>query len=55
MSRCVEMLGRGAVDVAPLISLVAPLSEGVACFERLRSRDRSLIKIILTPGEHHAP
>lgn len=54
MPRCVEMLGRGAVDVAPLISFVAPLSEGVACFERLRSRDRSFIKIILTPGEQHS-
>jgi threonine dehydrogenase-like Zn-dependent dehydrogenase len=51
MPRCVEMLAGGVVDVQPLINFTAPLSQGVACFERLRSRDRSLVKIILAPDE----
>jgi threonine dehydrogenase-like Zn-dependent dehydrogenase len=51
MPRCVEMLADGVVDVQPLINFIAPLSQGVACFARLRSRDRSLVKIILAPGE----
>jgi L-iditol 2-dehydrogenase len=50
MPRCVEMLADGALNVEPLINFAAPLSEGVACFDRLRSGDRSLIKIILTPA-----
>jgi L-iditol 2-dehydrogenase len=48
--RCVAMLAAGAVDVAPLINLVAPLAEGAAFFDRLRGRDRSLVKVLLAPG-----
>jgi L-iditol 2-dehydrogenase len=49
MPRCVAMLASGAVDVEPLINAVVPLAEGVAFFDRIRSRDRSLIKVILVP------
>lgn len=48
--RCVDMLAAGAVDVKPLIHAVAPLSQGVAYFARLRQRDRSLVKVLLAPG-----
>jgi L-iditol 2-dehydrogenase len=48
--RCIDMLARGAVDVKPLISIVAPLEEGPRWFERLHAREANLIKVILTPG-----
>jgi L-iditol 2-dehydrogenase len=46
---CIELLSRGAINVAPLISAVAPLDEGVAYFERLYSHDPQLMKVILQP------
>jgi L-iditol 2-dehydrogenase len=46
---CIDMLARGAVDVASLISTVAPLEEGPALFERLHRRDPLLMKVILQP------
>lgn len=49
--QCIEMLSRGAVDVKPLISMVAPLEEGPQWFERLHSREANLMKVILAPGE----
>jgi L-iditol 2-dehydrogenase len=47
--RCIEMLASGAVDVKPLISVVAPLEEGPVWFERLHERQPNLMKVILTP------
>jgi L-iditol 2-dehydrogenase len=46
---CLDMLARKSVDVRPLISAVAPLSEGNAWFQRLYEREPSLMKVILTP------
>ncbi len=48
--RCIEMLASGAVNVKPLISVVAPLEEGPVWFERLHERQPNLMKVILTPG-----
>ena len=39
----------GAIDVDPLISAVAPLSEGADWFNRLYGREPGLMKVILTP------
>jgi L-iditol 2-dehydrogenase len=47
---CIDMLARGAVDVAPLISAVAPLSDAAAWFGRLRQREPGLMKVIVEPG-----
>ncbi len=47
---CIDMLSRGAVDVKPLISRVAPLGEGPEWFERLHAREANLMKVILTPN-----
>ena len=44
-----DLIARGAVDVEPLISAVAPLAEGVLWFERLRRGASELIKVILVP------
>lgn len=45
----IELLASGAVDVAPLISAVAPLEEGQSWFDRLHRADEGLMKVILTP------
>ena len=42
-------MARGVVQVGPLISAVAPLSEGAAWFARLRAGQENLIKVILEP------
>ena len=47
---CIELLSSGTVDVDPVISAVAPLSEGAAWFERLRSGP-GLMKVVLAPTE----
>jgi L-iditol 2-dehydrogenase len=46
---CIGMLASGAVDVTPLISVVAPLTEGAHWFARLRSPDAGLFKVLLQP------
>ncbi|UCC67344.1 MAG: galactitol-1-phosphate 5-dehydrogenase [Armatimonadota bacterium] len=46
---CLDMIARGAVKLEPLISAAAPLSEGAAWFERLRSKEPGLMKVILRP------
>jgi L-iditol 2-dehydrogenase len=43
------LLAAGAVDVAPLISAVAPLHEGQAWFDRLHRGGEGLMKVVLTP------
>ncbi len=48
--RCIELLAEGKVQVASLISRVAPLDEGAQWFERLHAREANLTKVILTPG-----
>jgi len=46
---CLDLLARGAVQVAPLISAVAPLAEGAAWFDRLYRKEPGLLKVVLTP------
>lgn len=46
---CIELLARGAMRVEPLMSAVAPLSEGPAWFHRLYNREANLMKVILQP------
>ncbi len=47
--RCIELLASGQIEVQPLISAVAPLSEGPAWFDRLYRREGNLMKVILRP------
>lgn len=47
---CLELLARGAIKTEPLISAVAPLSEGAAWMDRLYAGDPGLIKVVLQPG-----
>lgn len=44
-----DLIARKEVDVDPLISAVAPLSEGASWFERLYKKEKGLMKVILKP------
>lgn len=46
---CIDLLASGAIKVEPLISAVAPLSDGPGWFERLYAREPGLMKVILRP------
>lgn len=46
---CLDLIVRGAIQVDPLISAVAPLAEGAAWFDRLYHREPGLMKVVLTP------
>jgi L-iditol 2-dehydrogenase len=46
---CLEMIARGAIDVAPLISASAPLHEGRAWFDKLHRGEEGLLKVLLIP------
>jgi L-iditol 2-dehydrogenase len=48
--RAIELISSGAIRVKPLISAIAPLEEGPQWFDRLYSRERNLLKVVLTPG-----
>lgn len=47
---CIEMLARGQVDVAPLISAVVPLCDAAGWFNRLYRREPGLMKVIVEPA-----
>ena len=44
---CLDMLARGALNAAPLISAAAPLAEGAAWFDRLYRKEPGLLKVVL--------
>jgi L-iditol 2-dehydrogenase len=46
---CMRLMSEGRIQVAPLISAVAPLEEGAAWFDRLYKRERGLMKVVLRP------
>ena len=46
---CLDMLARGALRAAPLISATAPLGEGAAWFDRLYRKESGLLKVVLMP------
>ncbi len=46
---CIAMMADGRIQVAPLVSAVAPLEEGVQWFQRLYDREPGLLKVVLEP------
>ncbi|HOX58767.1 MAG TPA: galactitol-1-phosphate 5-dehydrogenase [Candidatus Paceibacterota bacterium] len=46
---CLDMLARGALRAAPLISAIAPLAEGAVWFDRLYRKEPGLLKVVLKP------
>ena len=49
-AECISLMESSAINVDPLISALAPLSEGAEWFDRLYAREPGLMKIILQPG-----
>jgi len=50
--RAIELVSSGMIRVKPLITAVAPLSDGPQWFERLYAREPNLMKVVLTPGSN---
>lgn len=48
--KAIELLSSGSIRVKPLITAIAPLTDGPQWFERLHAREPNLMKVILTPG-----
>lgn len=48
--RAIELLSSGQIKVKPLISAIAPLTDGPQWFERLYAREPNLMKVVLQPG-----
>lgn len=46
---CIDLMTRGIVQVAPLISAIAPLAEGASWFRRLYAHEPGLGKVVLCP------
>ncbi|MBN1221195.1 MAG: galactitol-1-phosphate 5-dehydrogenase [Anaerolineae bacterium] len=46
---CLNMMGRGSLNLNAIISAVAPLREGATWFARLYQREENLLKVILEP------
>jgi len=49
----IDLIASGAIRVGPLITAIAPLSEGPSWFERLHAREPNLMKIVLDPRVAH--
>ena len=45
----IELVSSGKIRVTPLITAVAPLSDGASWFERLHAREPNLMKIVIDP------
>jgi L-iditol 2-dehydrogenase len=46
---CLELIASGRVNVTDFMSAAAPLEEGARWFERIRSREKGLMKVLLRP------
>ncbi|WP_158942881.1 galactitol-1-phosphate 5-dehydrogenase [Granulicella sp. S190] len=46
---CISLMSRGAIQVEPLLSAVAPLEDGAEWFRRLYDREPGLLKVVLQP------
>ena len=49
--QAIELMASKQIDVAPMLSAIAPLAEGPSWFERLYTHEANLMKVVLTPGE----
>lgn len=51
----IQLLAAGRIQVTPLITAVAPLSEGPEWFRRLHAREPDVMKVVLDPRMQTAP
>jgi L-iditol 2-dehydrogenase len=47
--QAIELVSSGKIRVTPLITAIAPLSDGARWFDRLHSREPNLMKIVIDP------
>lgn len=47
--QAIELMANKQINVAPMLSAIAPLTEGASWFERLYAREANLMKVVLTP------
>jgi L-iditol 2-dehydrogenase len=47
--QAMDLMSSGKIRVTPLITAIAPLSDGALWFERLHSREPNLMKIVIDP------
>jgi L-iditol 2-dehydrogenase len=48
--QAIELMANEKIDVTPMLSALAPLTEGARWFDRLYAREANLMKVVLTPG-----
>ena len=46
---CIALMGRGAINVSPMLTAKAPLEEGARWFDRLYSHEPNVMKVVLEP------
>ncbi len=46
---CIELMGRGLINVAPMLTAKAPLEEGASWFNRLYAHEPNVMKVVLEP------
>jgi L-iditol 2-dehydrogenase len=49
--KAMELIASGKIQVKPLITAIAPLSEGPQWFQRLHAHEPNLMKIVLNPAK----
>jgi L-iditol 2-dehydrogenase len=49
--RAIELMSTGKINVKPLITAVAPLTDGPQWFERLYAGEPNLMKVVLQPNK----
>jgi L-iditol 2-dehydrogenase len=49
--QAIELIANGKIKVKPLITAVAPLTDGPSWFDRLHAREPNLMKIVLDPRQ----
>jgi L-iditol 2-dehydrogenase len=47
--QCIALMGKGSIDVSPMLTAKAPLDEGPQWFQRLYSHEPNLMKVVLEP------
>jgi len=52
--QAIELISNGKIQVSPLITAIAPLSDGAQWFNRLHAREPNLMKIVIDPRIHPA-
>jgi L-iditol 2-dehydrogenase len=50
-TEAMELMAKGKIRVGPLITAVAPISDGPQWFERLYGGEPNLMKVVLDPRE----